>query len=110
MLAANLLREKDLRKLVLRRAGGAADIAMFGRMLADDADFSRDAAVQMVHAITPHSAQVEEESRRSPICTPVPYTCGDEPLPSRQGMTEINAAVFLSGPDKQRAYQDIFDG
>ncbi|WP_420803852.1 hypothetical protein [Rhodovulum sulfidophilum] len=28
---------------------------MFGRMLADDADFSRDAAVQMVHA-TPHTA------------------------------------------------------
>lgn len=53
--------DKDLKKTVLRRADGAVDIAMFGRMLADDADFNRDAAVQVAHAITTHSAQAEED-------------------------------------------------
>lgn len=66
-LAAKILageelpKDKDLKKTVLRRADGAVDIAMFGRMLADDADFNRDAAVQVAHAITTHSAQAEED-------------------------------------------------
>ena len=53
--------DKDLKKLVLRRADGAVDIAMFGRMLASDADFNRDAAVQVAHAITTHTTQAEED-------------------------------------------------
>lgn len=53
--------DKDLKKLVLRQADGAVDIAMFGRMLADDPDFSREAAVQVGHAITTHRAQAEED-------------------------------------------------
>ena len=53
--------DKDLKKLVLRAADGAADIAMFGRMLADDPDFNRDAAVQVAHAITTHRVAVEED-------------------------------------------------
>lgn len=57
----DLPKDKDLKKLVLRRADGAVDIAMFGRMLADDADFNRDAAVQVAHAITTHAAQAEED-------------------------------------------------
>lgn len=62
MLAGEALpQDKDLKKLVLRRADGAVDIAMFGRMLADDADFNRDAAVQVSHAITTHAAQAEED-------------------------------------------------
>lgn len=56
-----LPKDKDLKRLVLRRADGAVDIAMFGRMLADDADFNRDAAVQVSHAITTHAAQAEED-------------------------------------------------
>lgn len=56
-----LPKDKDLKKLVLRKADGAIDIAMFGRMLADDADFNRDAAVQVAHAITTHAAQAEED-------------------------------------------------
>lgn len=56
-----LPKEKDLKKLVLRHADGAVDIAMFGRMLADDAEFNRDAAVQVAHAITTHTAQAEED-------------------------------------------------
>ena len=56
-----LPKDKDLKKTVLRRADGAVDIAMFGRMLADDADFNRDAAVQVAHSITTHSAQAQED-------------------------------------------------
>lgn len=56
-----LPKDKDLKKLVLRQADGAVDIAMFGRMLAEDADFNRDAAVQVAHAITTHTAQAEED-------------------------------------------------
>lgn len=52
---------KDLVRTVLRTADGAADIAMFGRMLADDPDFNREAAVQVGHAITTHAAQVEDD-------------------------------------------------
>lgn len=52
---------KDLKKQVLRKADGAVDIAMFGRMLASDPDFNRDAAVQVAHAFTTHRAQAEED-------------------------------------------------
>lgn len=51
----------ELKKKVLRTADGAADIAMFGRMLADDPDFNREAAVQVSHAITTHRALVEDD-------------------------------------------------
>ncbi len=53
--------EKELKKLVLRQADGAVDVAMFGRMLADDPEFNRDAAVQVAHAFTTHRAQAEED-------------------------------------------------
>ena len=36
---------------VLKRADTAVDIAMFGRMLADNADFNREAAVQVAHLV-----------------------------------------------------------
>ena len=52
---------KDLKRLVLRPADGAADVAMFGRMLADDPDFNREAAVQVSHALTTHRALVEDD-------------------------------------------------
>ncbi|MGR3437960.1 type I-E CRISPR-associated protein Cas7/Cse4/CasC [Salipiger abyssi] len=52
---------KELKKLVLRRADGAVDIAMFGRMLADSPDYNRDAAVQVAHAFTTHRAQVQDD-------------------------------------------------
>ena len=52
---------KDLKRLVLRTADGAADVAMFGRMLADDPGFNREAAVQVSHALTTHRALVEDD-------------------------------------------------
>jgi len=39
----------------------AVDIAMFGRMLADAAQFNVEAAVQVAHAITVHRAAVEDD-------------------------------------------------
>jgi CRISPR system Cascade subunit CasC len=47
--------------LLLRRTDTAADIAMFGRMLADNPDFNREAAVQVAHAITTHRVTVEDD-------------------------------------------------
>jgi CRISPR system Cascade subunit CasC len=46
---------------VLVRADSAADIAMFGRMLADDPGYNREAAVQVAHAITTHKVAVEDD-------------------------------------------------
>ena len=61
-LAGDELSElKQLKKQVLRAADGAADLAMFGRMLADDPDFNREAAVQVSHALTTHRALVEDD-------------------------------------------------
>ena len=47
--------------LILKRADTAADIAMFGRMLADNPDFNREAAVQVAHAVTTHKVAVEDD-------------------------------------------------
>ncbi|MBK6866784.1 MAG: type I-E CRISPR-associated protein Cas7/Cse4/CasC [Burkholderiales bacterium] len=57
----DLTKEKELKKLVLRQADGAVDIAMFGRMLADDPDFNREAAVQVAHAFTTHRVIAEDD-------------------------------------------------
>jgi CRISPR-associated protein Cas7/Cse4/CasC subtype I-E len=46
---------------VLAKVDTAADIAMFGRMLADNADFNREAAVQVAHAYTTHKVTVEDD-------------------------------------------------
>lgn len=46
---------------LLGRSDGAADIAMFGRMLADAPTFNREAAVQVAHAFTTHRAAVEDD-------------------------------------------------
>jgi CRISPR system Cascade subunit CasC len=51
----------DLVPEVLRKADTATDIAMFGRMLADNPDYNREAAVQVAHAITTHRVDVEDD-------------------------------------------------
>ncbi|MEA4838004.1 MAG: type I-E CRISPR-associated protein Cas7/Cse4/CasC [Rhodospirillaceae bacterium] len=53
--------DKELTNRVLRSADGAVDIAMFGRMLADNSGFNREAAVQVGHAITTHRALAEAD-------------------------------------------------
>ena len=47
--------------VLLLRADAAADVAMFGRMLADSPKFNREAAVQVAHAITTHRAIAEDD-------------------------------------------------
>ena len=101
---------------VLRQTDTAADIAMFGRMLADDPKFNREAAVQVAHAITTHRAIAEDDY----------YTAVDD-LKSRDeledagagfiGVQEFGAGVFylyvcvdrdllLSNLDKTRSVRD----
>lgn len=46
---------------LLRRTDTAADIALFGRMLAADPDYNREAAAQVAHAITTHRVTVEDD-------------------------------------------------
>lgn len=46
---------------LLRTADTAADIALFGRMLAADPDHNREAAAQVAHAITTHRVAVEDD-------------------------------------------------
>jgi CRISPR system Cascade subunit CasC len=46
---------------LLRHVDTAADIALFGRMLAADPDYNRDAAAQVAHAITTHRVTVEDD-------------------------------------------------
>ncbi|MBK6781100.1 MAG: type I-E CRISPR-associated protein Cas7/Cse4/CasC [Gemmatimonadetes bacterium] len=46
---------------LLVRSDTGADIAMFGRMLADEPAFSREAAVQVAHAMTTHRVAVEDD-------------------------------------------------
>ncbi|MGJ0507083.1 MAG: type I-E CRISPR-associated protein Cas7/Cse4/CasC [Methylocystis sp.] len=53
--------KKALAGALLRKTDTAADIAMFGRMLADSPDFNREAAVQVAHAITTHTVAVDED-------------------------------------------------
>lgn len=47
--------------LILTRADSAVDVAMFGRMLADNPEFNREAAVQVAHAVTTHRVAVEDD-------------------------------------------------
>ncbi|MCY4504174.1 MAG: type I-E CRISPR-associated protein Cas7/Cse4/CasC [Alphaproteobacteria bacterium] len=77
----------------LKDVDTAADIAMFGRMLADAPKFNREAAVQVAHAITTHGAVAEDDY----------YTALDD-LKSRDepedagagfvGVQEFGAGVF----------------
>lgn len=46
---------------MLVHADTAADIAMFGRMLASVPKYNREAAVQVAHAITTHKVVVEDD-------------------------------------------------
>jgi len=58
---ANDTYEKPTADDLLNRVDTAADIAMFGRMLADNPRFNREAAVQVAHAITTHRAIAEDD-------------------------------------------------
>lgn len=65
VLVKNMIHRKsgpsDEELKLLRKNHGAADIAMFGRMLADNPAFNAEAAVQVAHAFTVHKAAVEDD-------------------------------------------------
>lgn len=52
---------KDMVPKVLRKSDTATDIAIFGRMLADNPEYNREVAVQVAHAITTHGVLVEDD-------------------------------------------------
>ena len=54
-------KQEELIAQILRKSDTAADIAMFGRMLADNPEFNREAAVQVAHAITTHRVEIEDD-------------------------------------------------
>lgn len=51
----------EMRQEILSVADPAADIALFGRMLADSPNYNREAAAQVAHAITTHRVIVEDD-------------------------------------------------
>jgi len=74
---------------LLRSADTAADIALFGRMLAADPDYNREAACQVAHAITTHRVTVEDDY----------YTAVDDLKTSAEdaGAGFVGEAAFGSG-------------
>lgn len=51
----------DAALVLLRRDGKAADMALFGRMLADATAFNVEAAAQVAHAITVHPVTIQDD-------------------------------------------------
>ncbi|MCK9229452.1 MAG: type I-E CRISPR-associated protein Cas7/Cse4/CasC [Syntrophales bacterium] len=76
---------------LLKESHTAADIAMFGRMLASSPAFNTEAAVQVAHAITVHDVAVEDD-----YFTAVDdLNKGDEDMGAAHiGETEFGAGVF----------------
>lgn len=82
---------EELEKLLLRQHQKAADIALFGRMLADKPAYNVEAAAQVAHAITVHAVTIEDD-----------YFTAVDDLNRRQedmgaghvGETEFGAGVF----------------
>jgi CRISPR system Cascade subunit CasC len=74
---------------LLRAIDTAADIALFGRMLAADPDYNREAAAQVAHAITTHRVTVEDDY----------YTAVDDLKTSAEdaGAGFLGEAAFGSG-------------
>ncbi|MDE3269542.1 MAG: type I-E CRISPR-associated protein Cas7/Cse4/CasC [Pseudomonadota bacterium] len=81
---------KELQTL-LHESHTAADIALFGRMLASDPKYNTEAAAQVAHAITVHSVQVEDD-----YFTAVDdLNTGEEDAGAGHlGQTEFGAGVF----------------
>lgn len=83
--------DEELEKLLLRQNQKAADIALFGRMLADKPAYNVEAAAQVAHAISVHPVSIEDD-----------YFTAVDDLNTRQedmgaghvGETEFAAGVF----------------
>ncbi len=80
--------EKDSLDL-LRQHAKAADIAMFGRMLAASARYNVEAAVQVAHAVTVHKAVAEDD-----FFTAVDDLNRDDAGAGHMGVSEFGAGVY----------------
>lgn len=76
---------------LLRAKSGAADIALFGRMLASSPEFNMEAAAQVAHAITVNKVAVEDD-----FFTAVDdlNTGEDDMGASHMGETEFGSGIF----------------
>ncbi|MDQ7832763.1 MAG: type I-E CRISPR-associated protein Cas7/Cse4/CasC [Desulfovibrionaceae bacterium] len=74
---------------LLRHGVSAADIAMFGRMIAANARFNVEAAVQVAHAMTVHKAAPEDD-----FFTAVDDLNKDDSGAGHMGVAEFGAGVF----------------
>lgn len=74
---------------LLRSDAKAADIAMFGRMLAASARFNVEAAVQVAHAVTVHRAVAEDD-----FFTAVDDLNRDDAGAGHMGVSEFGAGLY----------------
>jgi CRISPR system Cascade subunit CasC len=74
---------------LLRKDAKAADIAMFGRMLAASARFNVEAAVQVAHAVTVHRAMAEDD-----FFTAVDDLNRDDAGAGHMGVSEFGAGLY----------------
>lgn len=72
------------------KVGHGIDVALFGRMVADDASLNVDAAVQVAHALSTHAVEIESDY----------YTAVDDDNPAEEtgagmiGTIEFNSATL----------------
>jgi len=86
--ASGKVPEKDSLGL-LRQRVKAADIAMFGRMLAASARYNVEAAVQVAHAVTVHRAVAEDD-----FFTAVDDLNRDDAGAGHMGISEFGAGLY----------------
>lgn len=53
--------QEQLSKILVKNAGGTADLALFGRMLASSPEFNVEAACQVAHALSVHKVAIEDD-------------------------------------------------
>lgn len=78
---------------ILRKTDEAADIAMFGRMIADAAKYNREASVQVAHAITTHRAAAEDDFYTA-LDDLKPHDDPEDAGAGFMGVQEFGAGVF----------------
>jgi len=102
------LEGKPAIKQRLRAAGLSADIALFGRMLAELPDMNVDAACQVAHAISTHRVDMDMDF----------YTAVDDLNPSSEtgagmmGVTGFNSSCFYRYAllDRRQLLENLRDG
>ena len=78
---------------ILRATDTAVDVAMFGRMLAANPEFNREAAVQVAHAITTHRG-IPEDDYYTAVDDLKSREDGDDSGAGFVGVAEFGAGVF----------------